>query len=67
MRTGSEASTGLHAVVTFAPRCLGGVRLYGFSGNRTGDGHPIGHAIDSEHTLLAELASRSGGRMRIEP
>lgn len=67
LRHGSEASTGLHAFLAFAPACSGGMRLYGFSGNTTGDGHHIGHAVDAEHALLAELARRSRGRIEIVP
>ena len=43
------------------------MRLYGFAGNTTGDGHPIGHAVDEEHALLAELARRSQGKVQIVP
>ena len=38
-----------------------------FSGNLTGDGHHIGHAVDAEHELLAELARRSPTRVEIVP
>ena len=65
MRHGREASTGLHAILAFAPRCRGGLHLYGFSGNGTNDGHHIGHALSIEHKLLGELAQRSGGRIEI--
>ena len=68
LHRGSEASTGLHAFLAFAPRCAGGLRLYGFSGNRTNDGHHIGHAVDTEHALLAELARRtSATKVEIVP
>ena len=67
MRHGREASMGLHALLTFAPHCRGGVRLYGFSGNGTTDGHHIGHALTIEHALMAELMRRSEGRIQIVP
>ena len=65
MRHGREASTGLQALLTFAPHCRGGLSLYGFSGLGTADGHHIGHALPVEHELLANLSRRSNARIRL--
>lgn len=62
---GTEASTGLHAVLAFAPQCAGGLRLYGFSGNATLDGHKMGHAVAKEHAVINEMARRSHGRLEV--
>lgn len=54
----NKPTTGLHAVVMMAFACAT-VRLYGFAGSTTLDGHPmhVSHNIDAEHALLAFLAS----------
>jgi len=45
-----EPSTGLHALVSLALTCRV-VRLYGFRGSETFDGHFEGHDIEKEHAL----------------
>jgi len=54
----NKPTTGLHAVVMMAFACST-VRLYGFAGSATLDGHPmhVSHNIDAEHALLAILAT----------
>ena len=50
-----DATTGLHAVITFRPLCSS-ISLFGFRGNSTFDGHHlVNHAIDQEHALLREM------------
>ena len=53
-----EASTGLHAILTFAMLCTS-VDLYGFHGTGTIDNHGIGHDVPMEHALLRQLVNQS--------
>ena len=55
----NKPTTGLHALVAVALLCSH-VRLYGFAGTLTVDGHEEDgfHNIEAEHALLAELAAK---------
>ena len=58
---GHKPTSGLHAAVAFALEC-GSLRLYGFAGDVSLDGHEImaSHGISEEHVLLNTLANLSG-------
>lgn len=53
---GHKPTTGFHAVIAFGLACKS-LRLYGFGGSISLDGHHImaSHGIDEEHALLASL------------
>ena len=53
-----DASTGLHAILTFAMMCTS-VDLYGFQGTGTINNHVIGHDVSMEHALMHRLVNRS--------
>lgn len=57
---GHKPTTGFHAVVTFALACKS-LRLYGFGGTTSLDGHHImeSHGIREEHTLLSNLLNQT--------
>ena len=68
----NKPTTGFHAALTFAFECRS-VRLYGFEGAMTSDGHMLNladHNVLTEHKLLARLSNRSlhvpiGNRSRL--
>ena len=70
----NKPTTGFHAALTFAFECRS-VRLYGFEGAMTSDGHMLNladHNVLMEHKLLARLSNRSlhvpiGNRSRVAP
>ena len=53
---GHKPTTGFHAVITFALACRS-LRLYGFAGETSLDGHEImaSHGIQEEHDVLNQL------------
>ena len=61
----NKPTTGLHALVAMGLLCSR-VRLYGFAGTATVDGHEESgdHDIAAEHALLAELVAK-GDRLEI--
>lgn len=61
----NKPTTGLHALVAVGLLCSH-VRLYGFAGTRTVDGHGESgdHDIAAEHALLAELVAK-GDRLEL--
>lgn len=56
----NKPSTGFHGVIMFALACRN-VRLYGFAGTTTVDGHDedVSHDIAAEHRLLDQLVSHT--------
>ena len=56
----NKPTTGFHAVVLFSLACKS-VRLYGFAGSSTVDGHKMSadHGIEKEHRLLTRLEAKT--------
>lgn len=53
---GKVPTNGFHAFLTFAPICSS-LRLYGFSGDVSYDGHQMGirHAVNIEHDIIGRI------------
>ena len=55
-----KPTTGFHAAIVFSLACKS-VRLYGFAGSDTVDGHAISadHGLEREHQLLRQLEAKT--------
>jgi len=56
--TRKRPTNGFHALLTFAPLCSS-LRLYGYDGLGTADGHVIGrsHDLETEHLMLKQMVA----------